>query len=226
VVVSVRIGAGTAYWWAAATPLTNAGLREAGNVEFFLEQIGAPGERRVLFDEYFHGARPTLGASMLRSPVKWILAQAALVLAAVLLTWSRRSGPILLPATESRLSPLEFVRTLGSLYGRAGAAGVAVDVAYRRFRFHLGRRLGMSSTASIDSTTRAVALRWPIDAQTLATTLRQCEAARDDAGLSARTALSLVQALGGHARDLGLDGGPRLRPAAPRPQARQDKETR
>ena len=52
-VVRLPANAGEAYWWAAATPLTNAGLRQPGNLEFFLASIGTAPERRVLFDESF-----------------------------------------------------------------------------------------------------------------------------------------------------------------------------
>ncbi len=48
-----------------------------------------------------------------RTPgVKWIFWQLALFILAILATYSRRSGPISIPANEARLSPLEFVRTL------------------------------------------------------------------------------------------------------------------
>jgi Domain of unknown function (DUF4350) len=124
VVVRLQVGEGDAFWWASATPLTNAGLREPGNLEFFLACLGRPEQRRILFDEYFHGARRPLVMSVVRSPVKWLLVQLAVLATAILLTFSRRSGPIILPASETRLSPLEFVRTLGSLYQRAGAASV------------------------------------------------------------------------------------------------------
>jgi len=228
VVVRLSIGTGDAYWWAAATPLTNAGLREPGNLEFFLAQLGAPGERRVLFDEYFYGARPTLAGSIIGSPVKWILVQGAIILFALLATYSRRSGPIMLPAIESRLSPLEFVRTLGSLYGRAGATAVAVDVAYRRFRFWLGRRLGMPGTASIDVVSTAAAARWPVEAASLAATLRHCEEARDRGDLSAKTALSLVRARGDHAATLRLYPAKVVGGSEPRTFRRSEhtKETR
>jgi len=47
---------GRVMWWAAATPLTNAGIREPGNLEFLLASLGDR-ERRVLWDESFHGFR-------------------------------------------------------------------------------------------------------------------------------------------------------------------------
>jgi hypothetical protein len=35
VVVKYPFGRGEVLWWASATPLTNAGLKEPGNLEFF-----------------------------------------------------------------------------------------------------------------------------------------------------------------------------------------------
>jgi hypothetical protein len=207
VVVHIRAVEGDAFWWASATPLTNAGLREPGNLEFFLACLGRPDQRRVLFDEYFHGARQPLVASVMRSPIKWLLVQLAVLAAAILLTFSRRSGPIILPASETRLSPLEFVRTLGSLYQRAGAASVAVDIADRRFRFWLTRRLGVAMDTPLHALERGVRDRWSVDSAAVAATLRRCEAARENADLDGRTALSLVRSLGDHATALRLFHG-------------------
>src|SRR5207237_244540 len=112
-VVKYPIGKGEVIWWASATPLTNAGLREPGNMEFFLACVGNT-DRPVLWDEYFHGYREEASAPI-AAPVRWIGGELLLMAAAVLMTYSRRSGPIVSPPIESRASPLEFVRTLGSL---------------------------------------------------------------------------------------------------------------
>jgi hypothetical protein len=206
VVVQTPTTEGQAFWWAAATPLTNAGLREPGNLELFLACLGPPDGRRVLFDEYFHGVRASLGAAVLRTPAKWILIQLAAVAALILWTHSRRSGPIVRPAPESRLSPLEFVRTLGSLYQRAGAASVPVDAAYRRVRFWLTRRLGVSADTPPESIERAVRDRWGLADQGVTETLRVCEAARHDESLTPRAALTHVQALAALSAALHLFG--------------------
>jgi len=197
-------GAGDAYWWASATPLTNAGVTQPGNLEFLLASLGPANARRVIFDEYFHGARQSLAVTVLRSPVKWLLVQLAVGALIVLWTYARRRGPIMAPPAESRLVPLEFVRTLGSLYERAGAASIAVAVAERRFRYRLTRRLAMSSTAPTDSLERAVRQRWPAGADGLADTLRSCEAAASDERLTSRQALRLVRSLAARAASLNL----------------------
>jgi hypothetical protein len=205
-VVEYRAGAGRVIWWASATPLTNAGLREPGNLEFFLACVG-PRDRRVLWDEYFHGHRPSARASTIRLPLV-LGVQLGLVIAAVLLTYSRRSGPIVPSPVESRRSPLEFVRTLGSLYQRAGATSVAVDIAYQRFRHALARRLGRAGHTSAGDLEHAVRERWNVD-QEFGAVMRACESASAGPGLSTEEALKLSRALHDYADELALFRLPR-----------------
>ncbi len=163
-VIQYPYGRGQVLWWAAATPLTNAGLKEPGNLEFLLACMGnakdGAGKNGILWDEYIHGYRPTLASSIAHSPVKWLVLQLVLLALAVLLTFSRRSGPIFKPAAVVRLSPIEFVETLGGLYEHAGTASVAVDICYQRFRYWLTRRLGVASTTSVNDLEVAVRDRW------------------------------------------------------------------
>lgn len=203
-VVKYKFGKGEVIWWASATPLTNAGLKEPGNLEFFLACIGSETQTRILWDEYFHGYRRSLTASIWSSPVKWIFLQFGLFTLAILLTYSRRSGPISIPAGEIRLSPLEFVRTLGALYKQANAASVAVDISYHRFRYWLTRRLGMASNAPVDELERAIRERWNFQNANFSATLRDCESASYDNTLEPRAALQLVRSLDDYAAKLKL----------------------
>ena len=193
-VIKTDVGQGEVIWWASATPLTNAGLREAGNLEFVLACLGGT-QRRILWDEYFHGHRGSRPASLMASPLTWVALPFAMAAAAVLLTFSRRSGPIVPPAEDSRLSPLEFVRTLGFLYQRAGAAAVAVDIAYQRFRYRLMRRMGITSAASIVEVEQAVRARAGRQVPAFGDLLRACESARGDSRLTAAAALTLTRSL-------------------------------
>ncbi len=135
VVVTWRLEKGRILWWAAPTPITNSGITRDGNLPFFLGCIQAvrpgesPGETTVLWDEYFHGYRGSLWDYFEKTPVPWAIFQLALVAVFVLLAFGRRNGPIYAPAAVSRLSPLEFVDTLGDLYSRANAGSAAVGVA-------------------------------------------------------------------------------------------------
>jgi hypothetical protein len=203
-VVKYKFGKGEVIWWASATPLTNAGLKEPGNLEFFLACIGSEPQTRILWDEYFHGYRRSLTASIQSSPVKWIFLQFAVFTLAILLTYSRRSGPISIRAKETRLSPLEFVRTLGALYKQANAASVVVDISYHRFRYWLTRRLGMASNALVEELESAVRERGNFQDADFSATLRACESAPYDYTLKPRAALRLVRSLDDYAAKLKL----------------------
>src|SRR5882757_3414801 len=153
VVVSWRIGGGRILWWAAATPLTNAGITREGNLNLFINAMNSPvaADRsavQIYWDEYFHGQRTSLWSYLQKTPVAWGLAQVAILGVIVVLTFGRRSGPIVFPPVVSRLSPLEFVDTLGGLYERAGAEPAVVGFVYQRFRATLSRRLRLSANAS------------------------------------------------------------------------------
>jgi hypothetical protein len=202
-VVRYSYGKGEVLWWASATPLTNAGLKEPGNMEFFLACLGGR-QNQILWDEYVHGYRQSLAASVAHSPVKWLFLQLIIVSLAVLLTFSRRSGPVFPAVGEVRLSPLEFVSTLGGLYQRAGAASVAVDVSYQRFRYWLTRRLGLAGNAPVVEIERAVRERWSLPAEDFVMTLRECESARYHPELPEHQALQLIQKIHNYAVKLKL----------------------
>ena len=203
VVMQFPEGRGQIIWIASSTLLSNAGIKQAGNMEFLLAVVRNR-EQRVLWDEYFHGHRPVVATADSHPQMRWMFAQLTLLAVAVLITFSRRSGPIRAPASETRLSPLEFVQALGQLYARADAANVAVDIYYGRFRFWLIRRLGASANASPEELARAVRDRWRLsDAEFLAT-LTACESARFYHDLPRKEALALIRKLYRYASELKL----------------------
>ena len=204
VVAASRLGKGEIIWWAAASPLTNYGLTRSGNLKLFLNCVGNPKEIHVLWDEYFHGMRAGLWDYLGRTPIPWAVAQMGVLFLALILTYSRRSGPIAAPQGESRLSPLEFVETVGDLYERKRAAAGAVEVAFNRFRFLLERRLGMASPASFESLDRAMAARggWP-DLE-LRETIRKCPEAVKSGHVSDKQAMAIIQLFHDFTRRLRL----------------------
>lgn len=204
-VVKYPYGKGEVVWWASATPLTNAGLKESRNLEFLLACAGDP-RGEILWDEYVHGFRETLGLSIAHSPVKWLALQLTLLGLAVLATFSRRSGPVAKPVSDVRLSPMEFVHTLGDLYEQAATASVAVDICYQRFRYWLTRRLGVASNISAADLRAAVRDRWSVGDDRLGALLTRCESAKNDPYLSEKEALHLVQELDDYAGRLKLYG--------------------
>ena len=146
-VLSYPYGRGLVIWWGASTPLTNGGIRDASNLILFLNSIGPGNGTRVLWDEYFHGVHGSLWAYFRQTPLPWGIAQLGLVFVAIVATFSRRHGPTRMPAKVSRLSPLEFVDTLGDLYAARKAGTAAVHISYQRLRFLLTRQLGLALDA-------------------------------------------------------------------------------
>jgi hypothetical protein len=119
---------------------------------------------------------------------------------------------MVVPKSESRLSPLEFVRTLGAVYDRAGAASIAVDIGYERFRYQLTQRLGIAASSSADQIDRAARTRWNFEGSALSDLLRACEAAREDPDLSSDAAVALSGALADWTARLGLRPGGQTHP--------------
>jgi hypothetical protein len=201
VVVSWRFDEGQVLWWAGATPLTNAGIREAQNLRLFLNSVSSSSissggdPLSIYWDEYFHGERGTLWSYVAGTPVAWGIAQIGLIALAVLFTFSRRSGPIAAPAAVSRLSPLEFVETMGGLYQRAGAASIAVEVSYRRVRLELSRRLGLPAAVSDPELAQAAAERLGFSKTDFAGSLERAAGALLDPKLSWRLGLRAIQDL-------------------------------
>jgi hypothetical protein len=201
VVVTWRLGKGRILWWAAPTPVTNSGISRDGNLPFFLDCIRAvrpgasPGKTAVLWDEYFHGYRGSLWDYFEETPVPWAIFQLALAAVFVLLAFGRRSGPLYAAVAVSRLSPLEFVDTLGDLYRRASAGSAAVRVAYQRFRTQLVRRLALAPSISNMQLDAAVRERLGWKQPGLMDTLQRAEKVARESDVSSSDALKIVQAL-------------------------------
>jgi hypothetical protein len=194
-IVSFPYGQGEIIWWAGAMPLTNAGLKDSGSLELLLNSLGPLTGQRILWDEYFHGERRSLASYVKRTPLFWGFAQAALLMLLLMAGFSRRSGPVRPLEPDPRLSPLEFVDSLGGLYQRAGASSAAVQVAHQRFRYLLIKRLGLAASASTRELANAVRDRMGWKEPGLNQLLYRCESAARDPELSDNDALALVQAL-------------------------------
>jgi hypothetical protein len=220
VVVTYRAGAGEVIWLSQVTPLTNAGIAQAQNLELLLNAVGQPGGR-LLWDEYYHGYRGSLWSYLARTPVPWGLAQLAVVLVAVVLTYSRRRGPVMPPYTETRLSPVEFVETLGGLYHRARASGPAVGIAYRRFRYLLAKRLGLSPATPVEQLHHAARERLGAKHAGLYDAMLKCDRLERHPELEDNdaAALKLVQAIEHYARLMKLEAEPRAPRAPQEPRA-------
>lgn len=209
VVVSWRIGGGRILWWAAATPLTNSGISRESNLHLFLNAMNSPAQSdpaavQVYWDEYFHGQRASLWSYVQKTPVGWGLLQLSILGLIVFLTFGRRSGPVVLPPVVSRLSPLEFVDTLGGLYERAGAEPAVVGLVYQRFRATLSRQLRLSPSVPDAALADAAQGRLGWKESGLKTTLARASVASRAPKVKAEEALGLIQELEWHEEQLGV----------------------
>ncbi len=127
VAVTYKAGKGTVIWWAGALPLENSGLPQADNLVFFLNSIGPPATTHVFWDESLHGDSPSLLSYTRGTPLHLIGWQLVLVVALLLWSYARRSGPLRPDPVVPRTTQIEFVHSLGSLYQAAGANQVAVS---------------------------------------------------------------------------------------------------
>lgn len=193
VVVSYAAGNGSVIWWASAWPLENVGIREKNNLELLLNSTS--GYKRILWDEYYQDEHWRTSAHKPVRAYKWALAQLAVIAVAVVLTFSRRSGPLVPLQPNSRLSPLEFVETLGSVFRRARCTHVAVEIAFQRFRQIAVRRLGIRGTSNAREIVDAMAHRGIRLSEEIAELVRASEFAANDASLTERAALQYVRAL-------------------------------
>jgi Domain of unknown function (DUF4350) len=210
-VVSWQIDDGAILWWCGPTPLINSGITKDDNLAFFLNSVSnsSPGNSyQIYWDEYFHGQRSSLWSYTRNTPLTWALMQIGLVAAAVIFTFGRRRGPVYRQATVSRLSPLEFVDTLGGLYQRAGAGSSAVAVSQSRLRYLLTRQFGLPGDTPDVQLAQAAEQRLGWKDFTVENVLGRADVASRAAKLKSRLALDLVQELERHAQKLEVH--PRL----------------
>lgn len=199
VVVSYPEGKGEVIWWASATPLTNSGLRNDGNLRLLLASVGDT-RRTVYFDEFMHGINESPWTTTHDTPLTGIIVQTACVGALLLFSFARGSGPHRALVQPPRASPLEFVESMGALYAKAGASHVAVAAAERRLSEFLAHEGGLpaetlrSGPAAIAA---AVRTRFACDTTTLAADLEAARQAEYDAPRPAVT-LALVRRLDQH----------------------------
>jgi hypothetical protein len=208
-VVTWSVGHGAILWWAGPTPLTNAGITQEGNLNFFVDAVSDPlanadEQPDIYWDEYFHGQRATLWAYFQKTPVPWGLLQFAVLGLAVLFTFSRRSGPMMMPAVATRLAPLEFVDTLGGLYHRAHAEPAVVAAVYQRFRGTLTRHLRLPMTIPDALLDEAVRGRLGLKDDSFLQTLQRADSASRAQKISPAEALELVRKLENYEEQLGL----------------------
>ena len=209
-VVEYDWGNGHVVWWAASTPLENASLARANNLDLLLNSLGPREGHHFYWDESLHGEiRSTF--SYASGPALTLLWTGMIGLGALIVfSFSRRSGPVRDLPLPARATPIEFLEALGSLYRNAGAASTAVAIALERFRRQSLRLCGLRG-APIGAGELAAAIRrrfGNIDAS-LEADLAACEEAAWGETVMPRDALKLVVRLHHHMEELKQAARPR-----------------
>ena len=195
VVVRYAVGQGEAIWWSSAWPLENAELKNDADLRLLLASVGDG--RDVVFDESLHGAAKTLWDAAKGLPLKWLELQCALLFVLVVFSFSRRRGPLRMPVTLPRSSPVEFAQSMGDLYEKAGATSAATEAAKRRLLRVLSREAGVSQQSlqeGPEAIAEALHARLGGDWSQLREHLVRCKE-MEHGKISPRSALALVRAL-------------------------------
>ena len=202
-VVEYNWGKGHAVWWASSTPLENGSIARAHDLELLLESLGPRAGHHFYWDESLHGEiRSTWSYA---SGPAWNLLWIGLTVLGLLvvLSFSRRTGPVRELPAPVRATPIEFLDALGSLYKTAGAASTAVTIALENFRRRSLHLCGLPSR-QMDAVDLAAALRrrFPQADKSLEADLAACEEAGWAQAITPGAALKLIQRLHSHQDEL------------------------
>ena len=198
-VVEYALGKGHVVWWASSTPLENGSIARANDLNFFLNALGPRDGHKFYWDESLHGEVRTMWY-FARGPALSLLIGGVIGIALlIVLSFSRRSGPLRDLPVPVRATPVEFLEALGSLYAEAGASATAVELALERFRRKMGDLCGLKgSKMRAEDLAAALRRRFPQVGNDLEKDLADCEEAVHDDQLQPKRALLLVQALSRH----------------------------
>jgi hypothetical protein len=200
---------GEAIWWSSAEPLENAELKNDADLRLLMATVGDG--RDVVFDESLHGATKTLWDAAKGLPVWWLALQAALLFALLVVSFSRRRGPVRSPVLLPRSSPVEFATSMGDLYEKAAASSAATEAARRRLLRILTREAGVAQ-GTIEEGPEAIAEalheRLGGDWSQVRDHLREAKTAQRDK-IAMGSALALVRALSEDAKSVRASLEPR-----------------
>ena len=217
-VVEFDWASGHAVWWASSTPLENGTLARAQNLDLLLNSLGPRDGHHFYWDESLHGdIRSTWSYAAGPSwTMLWVGLPILLLL--VVLSFSRRSGPVRALPAIVRATPVEFLEALGSLYRNAGAASTAVAIAMERFRRHGLKLCGLRATPMpAAELAEILRRRFPKIDPDLEADLAACEIAVWRDTVTSREALRLIQALHNHEEKLRAAAKPGNATKQPKP---------
>ena len=194
---------GHAVWWASSTPLENGSLARAQNLDLLLNSLGPRDGHHFYWDESLHGdIRSTWSYAAGPSwTMLWIGLPILMLL--IILSFSRRSGPVRALPAVVRATPVEFLDALGSLYRNAGASSTAIAIALERFRRHSLKLCGLrGKQMTAAEIAEALRRRFPKLDPALEADLAACEGAVSGETITPREALKLIQTLHSHEEKL------------------------
>jgi hypothetical protein len=195
VVVRYVVGKGEVVWWGSAAPLENAELKNDADLTLLLASVGSG--RDVVFEESLYGAVKTLWDEAKGLPLSWLSLQAALLFVLLVVSFSRRRGPLRSPVRLPRSSPVEFATSMGDLYEKAAASSAATEAAKRRLLRVLTREAGLAQ-GTIEEGPEAIAealrVRLGGDWSAVSEHLQEAKRVQHEA-IAMGSALALVRAL-------------------------------
>jgi hypothetical protein len=195
VVVRYAVGKGEAVWWSSAWPMENAQLKNESSLRLLLASAG--NGRDVVFDESLRGAVKDIWDNAKGLPLHWLEAQVALLFLLLVVSFSRRRGPLRAPVMLPRSSPVEFAESMGDLYEKAGATSVATEAARRWLLRVLVREAGISQQSvqqGPEAISEALQARLGGDWSQVRDHLMRCQEIHRER-TTQRSALALVRAL-------------------------------
>jgi len=206
VVVRLPVGKGEVVWWSSSMPLSNQGLKQDASLKLLLLSVGSK-DRRILFDEGLEGYATPLWETAKGLPLWALWLQAGVVGLLLVLSYSRRSGPVRAPVFVARSSPLEFAESMGHLYQKAGATAVATGGARLRLLRFLHERCGVpqATVRSLpDEVAEAVEARMGGSWHGLSEDLAQAARAEEGRPVAPKSALALVRRLDQDLKQISL----------------------
>jgi hypothetical protein len=161
VVAYARVGRGQVVLMASAWPLSNEGIRRAGNLRFALNAIGET-RTPIYFDEYHHGYQDRLAWGLLPGAAKLAVCQLVLGLLIAAYGRGRRLGPVM-PLDRGVRERTEFLQTMTAALQGGRATRYSLRTAYEMTRDELESRTGLPREAPVEVLVKAAAsgLRGP-----------------------------------------------------------------
>ena len=204
-VVEYDYGKGHVVWWASATPLENGTLSRAQDFDLLLNSLGPRDGHHFYWDESLHGEVRSNWSYVTGPTVPLLWIGLALVAMLMIFSFSRRSGPLRDLPPPLRVTPIEYIDALGSLYRNAGAASTAITIAWERFRRYTLRLCGLrQAPISADELSATIRRRFPAADSSLEADLQSCEDATLNDKIEPRAALKIIHALHRHRQMLSV----------------------